>query len=257
MAELRVQGLEVHLAGRPVIRSLDLALAGGELVAVLGPNGAGKSTVLRAIMGLVSHASGEIRLDDADPTHLPARERARRIAYLPQTRSLAWPVRVRDLVALGRFAHGASLHAPTGEDARAIQRALTACTLETLADRRADTLSGGELSRVHVARALAAETPLLLADEPVAALDPRHQFHIMSLIRDYVDRGNGAMVVLHEAALAARFADRIVWLKDGGIVADGPPDESLTAERLREVYAVRATVQRAGAGWAISVDGPA
>ena len=257
MAELKVLGLEVDLGGDAVIRDLDLSIAPGELVAVLGRNGAGKSTLLRAVVGQVPRGAGELRLGEDDPSTLSHRERARRIAYLPQLRSLAWPVRVRDVVALGRFAHGATLHAPRGADAGAIARVLADCALEPLADRRADTLSGGELSRVHVARALASEAPLLLADEPVAALDPLHQFQVMALIRDYVGAGNAALVVLHEAALAARFAHRIAWLKDGRIVADGPPEETLTAERLRDVYQVDARVQRFAGGWAISVEGPA
>jgi len=255
MAELQVQGLRVALGGREVIRDAGLSLRGGELVVILGPNGAGKTTLLRAMLGLLPRSAGRITLDGCDPATLDPRQRARQISYLPQARPLAWPVRVRDVVALGRFAHGVSLGEPRGEDARAIERALHACDLDALAQRRWDTLSGGELSRTHLARALAAEAHVLFADEPIAALDPLHQHRIMTLLRAYADAGNAALVVLHDAALAARFADRLAWIKDGRMLADGTPQDTLTAQRLAEVYGVRATVRRVDAHWFIAVTG--
>jgi len=140
-----------------------------------------------------------------------------------------------------------------GLDAEAVDRALQACGLLELAGRRTDTLSGGELARVHCARAFAAEAPLLIADEPIAALDPRQQFRILDLIRTYVDQGGGALVVLHDIQLAARYASRMVWMKDGRIEADGPPSETLTAERMRDIYGVAARVE----GLNIHIDGAA
>ena len=257
MAELSVQEIGVTLAGREVLQDVSLRVRPGELVAVLGPNGAGKTMLLRAILGLVKRSRGGVRAGGDDPARLPATERARRIAYLPQSRPLAWPVRVRDVVALGRFAHGASPGRLNGEDASAVERTLSACGLEALADRPCDSLSGGELSRTHVARALAAEASLLLADEPTEAQDPLHQHQVMSLIRSYADAGNGALVVLHEAALAARFADRLAWISSGRIVADGPPEETLTPERMAEVYGVHAAVRRMEGHWVVAVSGPA
>ena len=169
--------------------------------------------------------------------------RARRASYLPQRRPLAWPSPVRDVVALGRFSHGAALGRLGDADRQAVAVALEACDLTALADRAADTLSGGELARVHFARAFAAEAPLLIADEPVAALDPRHQHRIMELVRSFVDTGGGALIVLHDVALAARFADRLLWMLDGRMVADGTPAGTLSAERLAEVYGVKAGVE--------------
>ena len=164
--------------------------------------GAGKTSLIRATLGL-AHTGRQAsihydtcRIGDTSLPELTATARARRVSYLPQTRPLAWPTRVRDLVALGRFAYGVSVQTLTGTDADAVDRALTACDLHPLAERRADTLSGGELARVHVARALAAEAPLLIADEPVAALDPYAQFQTMDLIRSFVDQGGGALVIL-------------------------------------------------------------
>lgn len=219
-----------------------MSLATGELVAILGPNGAGKTSLLRALLGMVDTSGGSAQLDEQDCARLAATERAKLISYLPQRRPLAWPNKVRDMVALGRFAHGAALGRLGPQDAAAVDEAITACDLAGLADRNADTLSGGEIARVHFARAISARAPLLIADEPTAALDPLHQLGIIRLVRDFVDAGGGALVVLHDVALAARFADRLIWMRDGEIVADGSAQETLNAERMRNVYGVQAHV---------------
>lgn len=242
MAELRTQDLSVTTDGASLVRGASVSLARGELVALLGPNGAGKTSLLRAALGLERRSGGAALLDGSDTASLSPVQRARKIAYLPQQRPLAWPNTVRDVVALGRFAYGASPARLSGADANAVERAIRLCGLEPLAARQTDTLSGGELARVHFARAFAAEAPLLLADEPVAALDPRHQFRVMDLVQDFVTAGGGALVVLHDIALAARYASRLVWMKEGEIVADGPPEETLSEARLADIYGVRARV---------------
>jgi iron complex transport system ATP-binding protein len=185
---------------------------------------------------------------------MPPAERARYVSYLPQRRPLAWPNKVHDIVALGRFAHGAALGRLGPEDAQAVREAIAACDLETLATRDADTLSGGEIARVHFARALAARAPLLIADEPTAALDPMHQLGIANLLRQFVDGGGGALVVLHDVGLAARFADRLIWMRDGRIVADGTPTGTLSAELMHQVYGVRAHVARDEHGFDIRIE---
>lgn len=243
MTELVVRDLGLKASnGAALVEGARFTLAPGDLVAVLGPNGAGKTSLLRASLGLQRRTQGEAWLSGR-PTHaLSPIQRARLLAYLPQIRPLAWPNRVRDVVALGRFSHGGGLGRLMPDDADAVERAMAACDLTHLAERRTDTLSGGELARVHCARAFAAEAPLLFADEPTAALDPRHQFRIMDLIGTFVGRGGGALVVLHDVALAARYATRLIWIKQGRILADGPPAETLTPERMAEVYGVRAQV---------------
>ncbi len=257
MTTLALRGLRVEVGGRAILEGATLTLRTGEFVALFGPNGAGKTTLLRAALGILRRAGGEARLDDRDIARFRPAERARRVAYLPQQRPLAWPNRVRDVVALGRFAFGASPSRLGTEDAEATARALRDADLEHLADRNADTLSGGEQARMHMARVLAAEAPLLLADEPVAALDPLHQHEVMRLLRRFVDDdGGGALVALHDLDLAARYADRLVWMRDGRIVADGAPEETLTPERLADVHQVRAEVRWTDGRPRVAVEGP-
>jgi iron complex transport system ATP-binding protein len=239
---LAIEGLSVSLGGRAVLRAATLRVAGGELVALLGPNGAGKTTLMRAALGLIAPDAGQVRLAGADPRALAPAARARRCAYLPQSREAAWPVRARDVVALGRFAHGAAPHQLAPADRAAVDRAIAACGLEALQDRRIDALSGGEQARVHIARALAAEAPVLLADEPAAALDPLHQDRVMRLLARFAASGGAALVVMHDPTLAARHATRLAWMAGGEIVADGPPRATLTPAVLARVYGVRAEV---------------
>ncbi|HAE93732.1 MAG TPA: ABC transporter ATP-binding protein [Hyphomonas atlantica] len=243
MTELTVKNVSVHADKSMLVDDASFALARGEFVALLGPNGAGKTSLIRAAMGLQDVSAGQRLLGGADVTTLSPAERARQIAYLPQIRPLAWPNSVRDVVSLGRFSHGAPLGRLKGLDAEAVDRALQACGLSDLATRKTNTLSGGELARVHCARAFAAEAPLLIADEPIAALDPRQQFRILDLIKSYVDHGGGALVVLHDIQLAARYASRMIWMKDGKIVADGPPADTLTPDRLKDIYGVTARIE--------------
>jgi iron complex transport system ATP-binding protein len=254
MTELLANNLSIKAGDATLVRKASLSLTTGELVAILGPNGAGKTSLLRALLGMTEVAQGSALLNNKDCASMSATERAKLISYLPQRRPLAWPNKVRDIVALGRFAHGAALGRLSTKDADAVTDAIAACNLEKLADRNADTLSGGEIARVHFARALAARAPLLIADEPTAALDPLHQLGIAQLIRDFVDSGGGALVVLHDVALAARFADRLIWMRDGCIVAEGSPAETLTAKLMQEVYGVRAHVARDDNGFDVRIE---
>ncbi len=242
MAKLQVSNLCVQAGSTCLVQDASFSLERGELIALLGPNGAGKSSLLRACLGLRKASSGSSTIDGQDLTRLPPIERAKHIAYLPQMTPLAWPNTVKDVIALGRFSHGANLSKLTGKDADAVSSAIIKSDIEHLTQRRMDTLSGGELARVHCARVFASETPLLIADEPVAALDPRHQFRVMDLIKNYVDQDNGALIVLHDIALAAKYATRLIWMKDTKIIADGPPSQTLTEQRLMDVYGVRSKI---------------
>ncbi len=229
-----------------LLNAVDISLQPGELVVLLGPNGAGKTTLLRTVLGLLKPDNGHVTLGGDDVQKLSPIQRARRVAYLPQTRLLAWPNIVRDVVALGRYSHGANLGLLGSMDAEAVDKAIVNCDIAHLAQRKTDSLSGGELARVHCARAFAAQAPLLIADEPVASLDPRHQYRVMNLIREYVHPvqvpPRGALVVLHDINLAARNADRLIWMKDGQVIADGTPEDTLSADRLAEAYGVKARI---------------
>ena len=241
MSLLVVENLSVERDGRGLVKDASFSVSEGELVILLGPNGAGKTSLLKACLGLDRTKKGSVSLGASALTDLSPTQRARLVSYLPQTQDLAWPNRVSDLVSLGRFAHGAAM----GRLGEAVEQALTACDVKHLSERSADTLSGGEIARVHFARAFAAEAPLLIADEPVAALDPRHQFRIMDLIKSFVANGGGALVVLHDVSLAAKYADRLIWMLDGKIVADGSVTETLTAHRMAEIYGVAAEINGA------------
>jgi ABC-type cobalamin/Fe3+-siderophores transport systems, ATPase components len=236
---LDLKSLTVELGGRRVLDDVTLSIGEGEFVGLVGPNGAGKSTLLKAIVGLLP-AGGEIALGGEAARSLSARETGRRLSYLAQEREIAWPVPVEDLVMLGRAARLPSFARPGPQDAAAVARAMRRMEVEALARRPATELSGGEKARVLIARALAQETPLLLADEPTAALDPAHQIALMRVFADLAGEGGAVVACLHDLGLAARWCTRIVLLDAGRIIADGAPLDALTPERLRSVYGVEA-----------------
>jgi iron complex transport system ATP-binding protein len=253
MSGIEVTAASYSAAGRALVADADLACRPGSLTVLVGPNGAGKTTLLRMAMGLLAPASGRVTIDGEPIAALAPIARARRIAYLPQARPLAWPQPVRDVVALGRFAYGAAPGRLSDADCAAIDAALATCDLVDLAERASDTLSGGELARVHLARALAAQTPLIGADEPVAALDPLFQHQTMAIFRAAADAGRGVIAVIHDLSLAGRYADRMVWMQHGRIVAAGSPAETMTEARIRVVFGVNAQV-RHGSDGAVRVD---
>lgn len=229
----------MHLGGRAVVRDVSVQLGGGTLVGVLGPNGAGKSTLARALLGLLP-ATGEITIDGVAITSLGRAEIARRIAYLPQGQALHWPLSVERLVSLGRLPHLAPFSRPSALDRAAIAGAMARAEIAHLADRTATELSGGERARVLMARALAVEAPALIADEPLASLDPAHQIHGMEVLRAEADAGGLVIAVLHDLTLAARFCHRLLVLHKGELVADGAPRTVLTPSLLAQVYGVTA-----------------
>tara|TARA_Y100000052_G_scaffold22253_2_gene22911 strand:- start:8499 stop:9263 length:765 start_codon:yes stop_codon:yes gene_type:complete len=229
-------------AGKALFHDIDITLAAGQFACLLGPNGAGKSSLLRALTGLQPLDIGEVTLMGAPLATMSTSERARRVSYLPQTRPLAWPIEVEQAIALGRFAYGAQPGRLSSTDAAAVQSAIQQCGLTGFETRRTDTLSGGELARVHIARALASEAPVMLVDEPLAALDPRHQLRIMTILKEYCEQGGCVLAVLHDVSLAARYADRLLWMKEGKIESDGTPAETLTPATMADVFEVDVTI---------------
>ncbi len=246
-AFLTARGLSVTLAGRLVLNGVSLALSSGHLVGLVGPNGAGKTTLLRALAGLVP-SEGAIEIGGAALSSLSLRDRARRFAYLPQGHVVHWPLPARDIVALGRYPHGATDPARlTPKDTEAVVRAMQATDVMEFSERRVTELSGGERSRVALARVLAVEAPVILADEPTASLDPRHQFDVMKSLRASADKGVLVIVVTHDLGLAARFADTVLVLSGGRLVSQGAPAEALSEKIMGDVFrisAYRAEYQR-------------
>jgi iron complex transport system ATP-binding protein len=240
MTLVTAQHLGVSLAGRVVLRDVSLSLSSGHLVALVGPNGAGKTTLLRALAGLVP-SSGVIEVGGDALSSLSLRERAKRFAYLPQGHIVHWPLPARDIVALGRYPHGATDPARlTPSDADAVLRAMQATDVVEFAERRATELSGGERSRVALARVLAVEAPVILADEPTSSLDPRHQLDVMRTLRRTADDGVLVIVVTHDLGLAARFADTVLVLSDGRLVSQGAASDALSEKVMAEVFRVSA-----------------
>lgn len=247
MTLLSLDTLHAQLGGRTVLEGVSLDVGAGEFVGLIGPNGAGKSTLLRAALGLTP-SNGGIALAGRDARALSAQERAQYVSYLPQEREIAWSMTVERLVWLGRAPHRAAFKPVSGEDRMAVDKAFRAMEIEEFRSRPANRLSGGEKARVLVARALAQDAPLLLADEPTAGLDPAHQIALMRVFAGLAQAGRGVVACLHDLGLAARWCTRLVLLAEGRIVADGAPRTVLTAERLRTVYNVETYIADHAAG---------
>lgn len=226
------EGVDVRRGGSAVVRDLSLEVRGGELLGLIGPNGAGKTSLLRALCGLDPLAAGRIAFDGRTPAEIGRAAFGRTLAYLPQNGRIHWPMTVADVVALGRLPHGAAML-----DAAA-RRAMAAADVTALAHRTTGTLSGGERARVLLARALAVEAPVLLADEPVAALDPYHALQVMELLRATARAGTAVVAVLHDLTLAARFCDRLALMDRGTLAALGAPMEVLAPGPVAAAYRV-------------------
>lgn len=233
MTELVAKGLSLDNR----VRAVDFTLKPGELVAIVGPNGSGKTSLLRLLSGLQKPDHGTIQHGHRPIDTLTPQQRARALAYLPQRIEVAWPIRVAEMVALGRFAYGPSLTSDR-EISGVVAAALADLDASHLAQRSTAELSGGELALCALARIFVANTPLLLLDEPVAPLDPSRQSSVMALLRQKVGEGCGIAVVMHDLNLAAQIADRIVWMKEGQIVAQTGASKTELKQQIIDVFAV-------------------
>lgn len=240
-----ISASQVSLAhgARLALENVDFSLRRGEIVGLIGPNGAGKSTLLRILAGVQPPTAGEVRYGGQTSQSLGRQQLARTVAWLAQSTDLRGEdhgaMRARDIVALGRLPHQLAFARLTEDDAAAIHQAMTEADATQFADRPINRLSGGERVRVLLARALAVEALFLLADEPVAALDPFHQLHVMRLLRAKARAGCGVVVTLHDLALASRFCDRLVLLVDGCKIADDQPTKVLDDATAARAFQVR------------------
>lgn len=238
MTAIRIESLSVDLRGRPALRDVSFDAAGGTLIALAGPNGAGKTTLLRSLLGLARPAHGRVFAAGRDVKAWPRRTLARTLAYLPQGAALHWPLTGLQTALLGRAPHLGVFGAPTEADRAAALAALTACGAAHLADRPMDRASAGERALVLFARALAVDAPVLLADEPAAALDPHHALQVMELLAAQARAGRLVIAALHDLTLAARFCDRVLLLAGGKLIADGPPRAVLSEGPLSAAFRV-------------------
>jgi iron complex transport system ATP-binding protein len=236
---LTAHGLIVRRGGRILVDVDTLSLEPGQVAALVGPNGAGKSTFLATLAGVGPADDGAVALGDRRLLHLPADERARRIGYLPQTPEIAWRLSVEAYVRLGRIPRRGVLGFGA-KDHEAVERTLERTGVGLLSERDITTLSGGERARVLIARALAGEPDWLIADEPLTGLDLGHQLDAGALLRAAAQSGLGVIVAVHDLGFAARFADRVVVMAEGRVLADGSPSEALGPQRLQRAYGVQA-----------------
>ncbi|MFF4012681.1 ABC transporter ATP-binding protein [Streptomyces sp. NPDC001717] len=257
---LHTSALRLGYGDRIVSEELDLDIPSGRVTALVGPNACGKSTALRALARLLKPAGGAVHLDGEDIAGLSAREFALRLALLPQTPSAPDGISVRDLVARGRTPHQRWWRQWSSSDEAAVDAALAATGCAELATRAIDELSGGQRQRVWIAMALAQHTPVLLLDEPTTYLDLAHQVDVLELVADLNrTEGRTVVMVLHELNLACRYAGHLVAMRDGRIVAAGPPSEIVTPELVHEVFGLRAAVIEcpvAGTPLVIPMGGP-
>jgi iron complex transport system ATP-binding protein len=241
--ELSAATVRYAPGARAVLARASLRVRGGECVAVVGPNGAGKTTLLRALLGLVPCAEGRALALGRDARAWPRDALAREVGVVAQREEPAFPITVREAVEMGRYPHLGAWRSPGSADRAAVERAMRRADVTALAGRWVETLSGGEWQRVRIARALAQEPRALVLDEPTASLDLRHEMELFELVADLVRRdGLAALVISHHINVAARFADRLVLLAEGRLVADDVPARVLEPERLRAVF-----------GWPVSV----
>ena len=241
---LEARGLSAAYGATRALCGLNAAVRSGHIVGILGENGSGKSTLLKVIARIVAVNGGDLLLEGRPLGSMPRRQTARRIAYVPQSVDLVFPIRCLDLVLQGRAPLGRGFSADSPEDRRSAMEAMRACDVERLSERDASALSGGERRRVFLARALAQEAEIWLLDEPTSGLDPRHRLEFLeTLVRVHRERGTTVLLATHEIDLAAELADRVLLLREGRTLAEGPPEEALSPETLRQTFSVESRLE--------------
>ena len=237
MTHVECRSVSAFRRTRPVLKTVSFEVEGGALIGVIGPNGAGKSTLMRVMAGLMPY-EGRIRWDGESAGRMSADQRARRIGYMPQDRSVHWAMPCLEVVLLGRLPHRGRFAAPSSQDRTMARAAMTKMDVAGFEQRAFDTLSGGEQARVLIARMLAQAPQVFLADEPVNGLDPAHQLALMQTFQSLARAGHLVFVSLHDLTLAGRWCDRLMLLDDGALVADCEPDVLFATSRISDVYGI-------------------
>ncbi|MDH3536698.1 MAG: ABC transporter ATP-binding protein [Gammaproteobacteria bacterium] len=252
MSLLSANAVDYRIDRIPILDGIDFHVDAGELVGLIGPNGAGKSSLLRLLTGIVKPDRGEVYLDGEPLSEISAQQRARVLGYLVQGAEAHWPFSVEKVVGLGRLPYQKWWQRPGREDQLKIEQAMK--KTETLAyrNRIVTTLSGGEQTLVMLARIFATENQLILADEPVAALDPYHQLHVMEILRQHASEQRAAIVVLHDLGLAARFCDRLYLLSHGRLDCSGAVGAVLTGDNIARVYGVDSRIECSAQGVSVT-----
>ena len=238
MTETIVSNLSVSIGEKDILRNINFSIKSGETIGLIGPNGSGKTTLMRSILGLQKLSKGEVFVGGENIKYIPKNKLAKQMSFIPQGGTSEWPLTVENLVALGRLPYTPNLGPPSAIDREIIQNSINLCGLKDLSKRRVSSLSGGEWSRVCFARAISSEPNLLLADEPIAFLDPKHCFQIIKLIKDLAADGKSALVILHDLSITMRFFDRVIILKDGKLVAVGSPNEVMSEDFIADTFEV-------------------
>ena len=247
MSLLSANHVTVRRGGRAILRDVSASFASGTFVAVIGANGAGKSTLLSVLAGLLKPDGGEARLDGSPVMEIGLKALARRRAYLPQNPRCDWPISTERLVALGLTPSLPPFGALEADVQDRVDRAILSCDLGQQRDQAATTLSGGELARAMLARALVGEPDILIVDEPIAGLDPRHALDTVARLRSLAAGGTLVIAALHDLTLAARYASHVLALREGGVAAEGPMAQTLTSDLLRAIFDVEACISGQGA----------
>lgn len=241
MSILRVNSINVDRKDKKILQDVSFSVAGGEFVGLIGPNGAGKTTLLRAIMNFVKH-NGQIEFDQQNLRKLNQRQKAKIISYLAQERDIVWPVTAEMVISLARSSLKPVFSSLDASDYMLIEEALNRLNIQHLRDRHVNQLSGGERALVLIGRMLAQDTPVVMADEPAAGLDPAYQLTMMQTLSDLAKSGKAVIASLHDLSLAAQQCTRLILLKNGKIIADGTPADILTKENLLQVYNIKAEI---------------
>ncbi len=250
--------LHYQVDAQTLLDGVDLNAERGQLVGLIGPNGAGKTTLLRAIAGILSYREGVVLLEGSDLKNATPRDIAKALALVPQIAPYTQGFTALELVLMGRYPHMGRLQIEGKQDTLIARRAMRLTETEQFTDRTLDTLSGGERQRIFVSRALAQQPRILLLDEPTSNLDIHHQFKVIGLVRKLVDGGLTAIAAIHDLQMAARYCDRLVLMKNGRVLAQGPPEEVLTSEHLERSFGVKASIYRdpVNGALALSLLGP-